>query len=355
MAIPPEIKKLTGKLYALIPSGMLHIPGQKEGLVVRVAPNGAYLSFVDVLGNPKNFKEQHRKWMLEVLAPRFPNLDLAPMLARSSESLRRFNSVKGRLAMAQDGISSGKVIALESLDLSGATPRPIVPAATLSPLAPGNITRAFTFVRLDPPPATRVLIFSDMPMPDKNFNKTIIPDEIIVSYPLSDVELAAVKNAKPPATFTPFQEIQGPKVASEIRITCGDINKELVGDGLVRHFGKTMRGLMTITERLFLDFGITPTGRVICEAIDSFLHSAEAKFSSASGVAMPRRTAAGTRSMLIVEFAPDPDFGVFKPTKLEPSFSGNALKVAQRLELMMVPVVGKLEEVLAALPKKPKP
>lgn len=355
MAISPILITLTGKLNALIPSSLLHIPGQKEGLVVRVAPQGVYLSFVDVLGNPKNFNAQHKKWMLEVLAPHFPNLDLTPMLARSSESLRRFNSVEGRLAQAQEGVSSGKVIALESLDLSGATPRPIIPAANLSPLSPRNITRAFTFVRLDPTPITRVIVFSDLPMLDKNFNKTIIPDEIVASYPVSDQELAAVKTATPPATFTPFREIDVAKTAKNIRITCGDINKELVGDDLVAHFGKTMRGLMTITEKLFSDFGITPTGPVLCEAIDSFLHSAEAKFSSSLGVAMPRRTAAGTRSMLIVEFIPDPTSGEFKPSKLEPSFSGNALKVAQRLELMMVPVVGKLEEILAALPKTPKP
>jgi hypothetical protein len=356
MAVPQDIKKLTGKLFALIPSNLLHVPGQREGLLLRPGPTGVYLSFVDLFGIPKNFTKVHRNWMLTVLAPRFPNLDLSPMLARSSETLRRFNSVEGRIALAQEDMKTGKVIALESLDMSGSTPRPIVPSAQLSTQTPSGITRAFTFVRLDPPPARRLIIFSDLPMKDKNFNRTIIPDEIVASYPISDAELAAVKKATPTATFTSFTEIDNQvKNASEIRITCGDINKELVGEALKKHFEKTLRGLAVVTEKLIKDFGITPTGRVFAEAIDSFLHSAEAKFRSPSGVAMQRQTAEGTRSAMIAELAPDPVTGEFKPTKLQPLFSGSALEVAKNLEFMMIIAVNKLEEVLNALPKKPKP
>ena len=95
--------------------------------------------------------------------------------------------------------------------------------------------------------------------------------------------------------------------------------------------------------------------RVFAAAIDSFLHSAEANFSSPSAVAMQRQTAEGTKTAMIAELAKDATTGKFKPTKLEPTFSGSALEVASRLELMMIPVVAKLEEVLNKLPKKPKP
>ena len=349
MSVPDEIKKLTEKLYVLIPPDMRHVPGQKDGLLLRASPRGVYLSFVDTFGIPKNFTAQHRKWMNETLAPKFPNLDLEPMLARSSETGRRYNSLNQRLENAKKDMKSGKVIALESLDYSGAKKRPISESTKLSTKAPGAIPRAYTFVRLDPPPATRVLVFSDLPMKDSSTNKTIIPDEITVSYPMSDDELKATKKSHASATFTSFTDIAHQfKNTSHLKITCGDINKELVGEQLIEHYQKTLRGLTTVTEKLLKDFGINPD-KVTATATDSFLHSAEAVFKSSTDVSMRRRTANGTKTSMLVEFLKDAVTGEFKLTKLEPQFSGSALKLALRLEWMIVPVVANLEDALKKL------
>jgi hypothetical protein len=352
----PALQKLFNDIDALIPLNLRHIPGQREGLVVRLGTSGVYLSHVDMTGCiPKNFVSQHRDWMRKSLLAKFPHLDASAILGRSSESIRRFNSIEGRLSLAQEGAKNGRVIAIESLDMSGKTPRPIIPASQLTAAEPGKIPRAITWVQIDPAPARRVIVFSDMPMVDKLFNKRIIPDEITVSYLVSDDELKAIKAAKPPA-FTSFNKLDDAvKRAKDVRMVCGDINKELINEQLVEHFQKTLRGLVTAADTIFSAFGITPDGKISAMAGDSYLHSGEAKIIDPNYASIQRRTEAGTKVSMTLELEPKVVGGAFEyvPTKLEPVFSGSAVKAANRIGLMMVAAATAFEDVLKSLPKKP--
>lgn len=115
-----------------------------------------------------------------------------------------------------------------------------------------------------------------------------------------------------------------------------------------------MRGLVAAADKVFREFGITPTGKVTALAGDSYLHSAEAHFSDATHASMRRSTAAGTKVSMLAEFTADAVDGSLRPTKLEPYFSKKAAQAATRLGLSMVAVATALEDILKSLPKVPK-
>lgn len=349
------VDTLFQKIDGLIPANLRHQPGKITGLALRISRGGVYLSRRDIFGIPINFIDDDRTWMRNVLLSAFPNLDARAILSRSSESARRFNSVAHRLELAQGGAAKGHVIAIESLDFQGTVPRLNVQGSQLAATQPSEITRLVTYVTLKPAPPQRLIILSDFPLFDPILNKKIIPDEIIISYPISDDELKAVKSAKPPATFIPFFLIdKALKKTAHLRINCFDINKEILGEQVIEHFGKTMRGTVAAATTALERFGIEPTGKVSCIATDSLLHSAEARITDPHHAELARRSARGTKISMAVEFSTTLIDGkiTLKPTKLEPFFSKSAGHLAQRLGLSMVGIATSLEKVVNRLPIK---
>jgi hypothetical protein len=351
-----QVAQLAQEIDALIDKRLRFVPGQKAGLAVRIGHGGVYLSSLDISGYPINFTDEHRHWMRTKLLARFTNLDLRGVLGRSSETGRRFNSVAKRLELIQERVKNGDVIALESLDFQGTHARLNTQGSLLTSETPRDITRGFTYVRLKPEPATRVIILSDLPLSDPTTGGRIIPDEVIIQYPISEDELKAVRTAKAPATFTPFLLIdQAQRKASKLKIHCGDINLELMDDKLVDHFIKTMRGLVAAIYAATSRFGITPEGRVSGSVTDSYLHSAEGKFSPEHAT-LQRRTASGAYVRALAEFDPELSEGerIYKPVRpATPFFSANlSAQVRKKIAPEVNRIAGQIETLLNRMPKK---
>lgn len=352
-----QIAQLAQDIDTLIDKRLKFVPGKKAGLAVRVGHGGVYLSALNIFGTPINFTEEHRHWMRTKLLARFIDLDLRGVLGRSSETGRRFNSVAKRLQLMQERVKSGDVIALESLDFQGTHARLNTQGSLLTSEKPHDITRGFTYVRLKPEPETRVIILSDLPLADPTTGGRIIPDEVILQYPISKDELKAARAAKAPATFTPFLLIeQAKRKASELKIHCGDINLELTGDDLVEHFNKTMRGLVAATNAAIERFGIIPEGRVSGSVTDSYMHSAEAKFSDEEYVKLNRETVKGTSVRMAIECEPALVEGKMTFIQVKPAtplFSG---KLSTQVRTKIVPEVNRIarqfETALNRIPTK---
>lgn len=317
MTIPAPISTLQ-ELEAMIPPKLRFIEGQQEGLLAREGLEGFYLSYRNIAGAGKNPSREAQDWLLNILVPRVEGTSTSRVIGYV-ESLRRRQGLASRM---RSFLGDQAAIGFEVLDPDTGRHLDMDPIM-FNPVAvegakAEQLPRAYTYIRSEPKPATRFIFFTEF-----DFGG-IRPDEVIVSYPVSDEEVELIREGK---RFSDLDATM--KKPQSLKIHVGDFNREIAGETLVEHFSKTMRGLVAALEHATTVLGIEPTGSVVGTTTDSFVGAVEARVGE-TNVSFIRSTEHGTAVRAEVEFQKQPvDSGTdWLPTKPERVHGAN---VAEQL------------------------
>ncbi len=240
----------------------------RSGLRALPGVDGIYVVAFNAKGERVRFNAKQRQWLTQTIGVLYPGSTVnGSLIGRNGERQRTVIGMKSRLEFINSR-KQGDILGLESLDS-----RPI--PANPSKLNPDNhreFSRAMTWVLMEPAPPRRYVAMSEFPI--KIDGKNRFPDEVFVSYVLSQDEIDKVKDPN----YKGFKSLGGVD-ANDLRVHIGDPNLEISEASARTHFKKTNQYMVAMLDKLVNEWKLTPRGSVSCSARDVYLHQDMVKLS----------------------------------------------------------------------------
>jgi hypothetical protein len=301
-------------LLKLILAKHLYLTG-KAGFEISIAGRNLVLTYLSEHGNPRNFPTHVGEQVVALLKKQFPALD-TDVFFGYVETIRRRQGLHSRYTSF---VQSPGSVMFESLDPDNLRRGSLgldMDDFTKKPTA--ELPRMYTFVRLEPEPAKRLIFLTEMKVGD------LRPDEMIIQYDISPEERAMVESGKSFAEIaaSPDPEVH---VARNMRIHNGDPNRLIPVKDLAEHVQKTLEGLLAVAAKVTAavaknGFGLTPVGGMSASTTDTMLGPIEIKVPpDMSAVSAIRRGETRDGELTVVRSAVEIEVQNGKPAVVTPT------------------------------------
>lgn len=261
-AIPAALRD-PARLRGRIPKEYRYSAGKRSGFAVFQDRRGVILQYLDKDGLPRRVPKALREWFIADIVS-----DLSPRQIERmfgvTESLRQRMGLYAHLkpekraeldALTTDAQGSApRRIAHESLD-----PERPLPAdrSTLHELPTDRLPRRYTLVAMTPDPPRRFVYQTEFSL--KIGQHTFRPDEVVLSYQMTQAEIDLVKNgvAFDDIKRTHPHALDGVK---DFDLHVWDNNADLTGQRAADHVKKAARYLSAALQHTLEDLGLRPQG-----------------------------------------------------------------------------------------------